>query len=247
MNYSTLTDFKLATITINNHPFSYYCYEVKDRLIYKSFINNDKIYIIYNPSIPKLQDKLLKTLKFYIPKLKYELSPNYDTFYFIGKQYQYKYKSIGLILLVEVNNPSNVLASIPCSQGKEQDFQYIVKCIIKHLNKLFYDYMQNITNHVTQAFKRGPIDIQIVNNITSYHGQYTYNKITNNELIKYNLKSSIAAPNFLLYIAIHEVAHSLSHGNDKHSQKFWSAVSLLLPNYKEYKNKYIFDFISTKH
>ncbi|MFV8516047.1 M48 family metallopeptidase [Mycoplasma sp. Z244B] len=246
MNYNILADFKLATITINNHLFSYYYYEVKDRLIYKSFISNDEIYIIYNPSIPKLQDKLIKTLKFYIPKLKYELSPHYDTFYFIGKQYQYKYKSIGLILLVEVNNPSNVLASIPCLQGKEQDSQYIVKCIIKHLNKLFYTYMQAITNQVTQAFKHAPIDIQIVNNITSYHGQYRYNKTQNTELIKYSLKSSIASPDFLHYIVVHEVAHSLSHGYDKHSQRFWTAVSLLLPNYKDYKNKFIFDFISLK-
>ncbi|MFV8469719.1 M48 family metallopeptidase [Mycoplasma sp. Sp48II] len=244
MNYNTLADFKLATITINNHPYSYYYYEVKDRLIYKSFINDNEIYIIYNPSVPKLQDKLIKTLKFYIPKLKYELSPNYDTFYFIGKQYQYKYKSIGLILLVEVNNPSNVLASIPCLQGKEQDTKYIVKCITIHLNKLFYAYMQTITNQVAQAFKREPINIQIVNNITSYHGQYRYNKIHNTELIKYSLKSSIANPDFLHYIVIHEVAHSLSHGYDKHSQKFWSTVSLLLPNYKDYKNKFIFDFMS---
>ncbi|MHA0272452.1 YgjP-like metallopeptidase domain-containing protein [Mycoplasma sp. 48589B] len=226
--------YTIETIEINEITYTYYIRYV-DNTFANYFLEDNELYIIISKSHPKLKEIIKEAVLNTELQTKYMLSSARNTFYYLGNKYEYKYKSLGLIIIRRSDN-NELLTTIQCETGKENNPQYIIQVISKYIKEAFRDYMQKLTNEISSKFHSRTIPVSIKNNVKTYNGVYLYRKLKEEEEIRYNFLTYPYPVDVLTYLVSHEVVHSTSYGKDKHNKTFWGVLSSIQPDISFYKN-----------
>ncbi|MFV8401335.1 YgjP-like metallopeptidase domain-containing protein [Mycoplasma sp. 005V] len=234
------------SITIFGEDYTYFLYYSPKRIFWTKYIENG-VYItagegedFWYPSI----EEIIERYEYYYD---YLVNTHSNTFYYLGKEYQYKYRTNGSIVIHAVGNKKDILGVIPCKRNSEHKTKYLVSLIYNYIEELFTKYMEELTNKVTKEFNRSDIKISLQKTSNLYYAKYTYSPKKQKESILYRINNYVYRPDVLYYITVHEVAHSLSHGREKHSKEFWKRVESLIPNYKYYKKSKNWDILKQSY
>ncbi|MGL4991292.1 MAG: M48 family metallopeptidase [Sarcina sp.] len=100
--------------------------------------------------------------------------------------------------------------------------------IILLYKKLAKEYIEKRIEYFMKYFKEYPLDIKIKQQKT------IWGSCTHNNILSFNYKIIMAAPDIIDYLVVHEMSHML-HKN--HSIEFWNCVEKILPDAKDRRKR----------